>query len=268
VSPKHRVWLPLVLATSPAALYAQQESAVVSGITIHVAAVPGPDTVVFRRAITRAGRDSITGTRTVVSRVVAGQGGRQLLEVEQRFPGGGGEIVDTAVADLGTLRAIAHRSHQPARTMRFEFVGGAAEGSVSAQGPADSARRDEAVHQDLGGPIFDSNVLELVVAALPLKPEFTAELPFFIYERGGRVLMSVAVRERARVAFPVLGEREVWLVTVGVPGAPATIWVDTQTRAVLRTRYEIPARAMSFTDDRVTPLRGSQAHSNPPRGGQ
>jgi hypothetical protein len=112
----------------------------------------------------------------------------------------------------------------------------------------------EAIHQGLGGPIFDSNVLEMVIAALPLAPQFTAELPFFIYERGGRVPMAVAVRERTRVTFPVLGEREVWVVTVGVPGAPATIWVDTETRAVLRVRYDIAARGMSFTDDRVTPL--------------
>ena len=239
------------LAIGPAPLRAQQAATVVPGVVVHMDAAPGPDTVVFRRSITRAGTrgsvDSITGTRTVVSRVVPGQGGARLLEVEQRFPGGGGEIVDTALADLGTLRAVAHRSHQPRRTMRFDFVGGAAEGSLSDSG---------AVHQDLGGPIFDSNVIELVVAALPLKADFAAELPFFIYERGGRVPMAVAVRERARVTFPMVGEREVWVVTVGVPGAPATIWVDTATRAVLRTRYDITARAMSFTDDRVTPLHG------------
>jgi tartrate dehydratase beta subunit/fumarate hydratase class I family protein len=66
--------------------------------------------------------------------------------------------------------------------------------------------------------------------------------------------MQVTVRERAAVAFPSLGEREVWVVAVGVPDAPATVWVDTRTRAVLRVRYDIAARAMSFTDDRVTPL--------------
>lgn len=248
--------LPLVLAASPTHLRAQRESPVVAGIAVHFDAPPGPDTIVYRRSITRGGIDSITGTRTVVLRVVAGPDGTRLLEVEQRFPGGGGEIVDTAVADLGTLRAVAHRSHQPARTMRFDFVGGEAEGSVRSGSAADTAHPVEAVHQALGGPIFDSNVLELVIAGLPLEPQFAVELPFFIYERGGRVPMAVAVRERARVGFPVLGEREVWIVTVGVPGAPATIWVDMRTRAVLRVRYDITARAMSFTDDRVTPLRG------------
>ena len=163
--------------------------------------------------------------------------------------------MDTAVADLGTLRALAHRSHQPKRTMRFEFVEGAADGTVTSAGtPADSVRRPDPVHQALGGPIFDSNLLEMVVGALPLDPRFSAELPFFIYERGGRVPMAVTVRERARVAFPMLGEREAWVVSVGVPGAPATVWVDAGTKAVLRVRYDIAATATSFTDDLVTPL--------------
>jgi hypothetical protein len=138
--------------------------------------------------------------------------------------------------------------------MRFTFDGGAARGTVIALRPAGDSVTP--VEQSLGGPIFDSNVIDLVVAALPLGPGFATELPFFIYERGGRVAMPVAVRERATVAFANLGPRDVWIVRVGVPGAPATVWVDTRTHAVLRVRYDIAARALSFTDERVTPLHG------------
>ena len=229
--------------------------AVVPGLAVHLSHSPTPDTIVYQRSITRAGQDSSAGTRTtVVLRVIDAPQSTRLLEVEQRFPGGGGEIVDTALAELKTLRAVVHRSHQPTRTMRFTFAGTDALGTVAWRGPTgDSVAQ---VRQPLGGPIFDSNVIDLVVAALPLRPGFTAELPFFIYERGGRVSMPVAVRERATIPFAQLGQREVWVVTVGVPGAPATVWVDTQTHAVLRVRYDISARAMSFTDERVTPLHG------------
>ena len=60
----------------------------------------------------------------------------------------------------------------------------------------------------------------------------------------------------ATVPFARLGTREVWVVSVAVPGAPATVWVDTRTHAVLRVRYDIAARALSFTDERITPLPG------------
>jgi hypothetical protein len=227
---------------------------VVLGVAMRLATGRLPDTVLFRRSVTRAGRDSSAGTRTVVVQSRRSPNGGRLIEVE-RFPGGGGTIVDTAVADLATLKALAHSSHQPSRTMRFAFSATAADGEVTTAGAAPGpAPRVESVHQELGGAIFDSNVIELVVAALPLRDGLDVELPFFIYERGGRVPMRVAVRERATTSFPVLGARNAWVVSVGVPGAPATVWVDSRTRAVLRTRYDIVAQNLSFTDDRVTPL--------------
>lgn len=248
--------LSLIVAL-PTGVRAQGGAPVVAGITVHAGEPRGADTVVYQRSITRAGKDTTAGTRTVVSWVVDGPDHTRLLEVEQRFPAGGGEIVDTAIAELPTLRAVAHRSHQPTRTMRFDFVGGNADGTVTeVTAGGDSAKPVQRIHQPLGGPIFDSNVIDLVVASLPLRVGFSAELPFFIYERGGRVPMPVAVREHAIVTFPKLGERHTLIVTVGVPGAPATIWVDAITHDVLRVRYDIAARGVSFTDERITPLRG------------
>lgn len=230
------------------------QSPVVPGLALQVERPGAAETVVYQRSITRAGQDSSAGTRTVVLQVVQSLDHGEVLQVVQRFPGGGGEIVDTAIAELSTLRAVAHRSHQPTRIMRFTFDGSDAHGTVIALRPAGDSVTP--VQQSLGGPIFDSNVIDLVVAALPLRPGFAAELPFFIYERGGRVPMPVAVRERATVPFARLGARDVWIVSVGVPGAPATVWVDTRTHEVLRVRYDITARALSFTDERVTPIHG------------
>ena len=255
---RHALFILTSLAVVlPACLRAQGSTAsVVSGLTVHVDKPRGMDTVVYQRSITRAGKDTAAGTRTVVSWVSRGPNSVQLLAVEQRFPAGGGEIVDTAIADLETLRAVAHRSHQPTRTMRFDFVGSDADGIVTESASTGDATAANSIHQSLGGPIFDSNVIDLVVASLPLERGFSAELPFFIYERGGRVSMTVMVRDRSTVDSPTLGSRDAWIVTVGVPGAPATVWVDSKTHAVLRVRYDIAARGMSFTDDRITPLRG------------
>jgi hypothetical protein len=226
----------------------QSEIAVIPGIPLQVHRPAQVDTIVYQRSTSRNGQDSSTGTRTVVMTAIASTG-PTLLQVEQRFPGRGGEIVDTAVAELGTLRARAHESHQPTRVMHFAFDT-SAEGSVVLH----TATGDStvAVHQSLGGPIFDSNIIDLVVGALPLRPGFSQELPFFFYERGGRVMMRVTVRERATEKFARLGNRDVWIVNVAVPGAPATMWIDAKTHVPLRVRYELPT--VSFTDERITPL--------------
>jgi hypothetical protein len=244
-----RVLTLSALSVSACAHVARNPAAVVPGLAVKFESRAAADTVVYRRSIRTGTRDSSAGSRTVVLRVDRSGSGNQLLEVEQRFPAGGGIIVDTAVAELPGLRAVAHRSHQPTRTMRFDFGDAQATGVVT---PRDSA--GQTVRQDVGGSIFDSNVLDLVVASLPLRTGLIVELPFFIYERGGRVPMSVSVRERAVVEFSELGRRDAWLISVGVPGAPATIWVDARTRAILRTRYDIAARNFSMIDERVTPL--------------
>ncbi|HEY6092331.1 MAG TPA: hypothetical protein VIV83_10090 [Gemmatimonadales bacterium] len=239
--------LVAVLASSACASH-RAELAVVPGVTLQYHPRAQADTIVFQREVRRDGHDSSTGTRTVVLTAITSHR-PALLQVEQRFPGRGGEIVDTAVAELATLRAVSHQSHQPTRTMRFVFAD-AAEGSVAVHTAAGDST--VAVHQPLGGPLFDSNVIDLVVASLPLRPGFSEELPFFFYERGGRVLMRVTVRERATVAFAQLGMRDVWVLNVAVPGAPATMWIDAKAHVPLRVRYDLPT--VSFSDERVTPV--------------
>jgi len=256
-----------LLTSRPSVAAAQAEPNVVTGLTLRMPAPARPDTIVYQRSVTKQGKDSSTGTRTVVVQQIQARDGTPLLQVVQRFPAGMGVIVDTAIADARSFRAVAHRSHQPFKTMRFTFSRDAAEGEVTTiEGPSGSAgasgappeSSDEAkvqpVAQPIGGPIFDSNVIEMVVAAMPLQRGFSTEAPFFIYERGGRIPMAVAVKEQTTVTFATHGPRDVWVVSVAVPGAPATVWVDTATHAVLRVRYDIAAATMSFTDERATPL--------------
>src|SRR5262249_62047513 len=100
---------------------------VLPGLDLRIQRTAHPDTIAYQRSVTRDSHDSSTGTRTVVMTALIAPGST-LLEVVQRFPGRGGEIVDTAVAGLKTLRAVAHESHQPTRTMRFAFDTGVADG--------------------------------------------------------------------------------------------------------------------------------------------
>jgi hypothetical protein len=244
----------VVLASPSARAQGVEGTPVVPGLTIYINQSPKRDTVVYQRTVTLNGKDSSAGVRTVVSRAIVDRPGAHLVEIEQRFPAGTSQIVDTSINQLHTMRAVAHASHQPTRTMRFDFDGNFATGTVSLKG----ANGDSVVNvkQDLGGPIFDSNVIDLVVGELPLASGYSVTLPFFVYERGGRVMTPVKVRERASLPFGKLGQRDVWVVDVGIPGAPATMWIDAQAHTLLRVRFDITARAMVLTDDRITPLHG------------
>ena len=79
------LWIALPILLAPSCSPSAPPS-VVPGLAVQMDQTPGPDTVVYARSITRAGRDSASGTRVVVRQVVEGPGGTRLLEVEQRFP--------------------------------------------------------------------------------------------------------------------------------------------------------------------------------------
>src|SRR5690242_3951181 len=119
----------LAAAVSPAAAQ-RVEPDVVAGLPVKFSSPAKPDTIVYRRFTTRAGKDSSTGTRTVVVRAQLAGDGTPMTVFAQRFPAKFGEIVDTSIAHSGSLRALAHRSYQPATTMRFVFTGGNADGEI------------------------------------------------------------------------------------------------------------------------------------------
>jgi len=244
------------------------ESDVVAGLALRVTAPARADTVVYRRSITRDGVETDMGLRTVVVQGTAAKDGSPQLQVVQKFPGSVGMIVDTMIADARSLRAVAHRSHQATRKMRFTFSGAVAEGEVvettsgasggaGASGAATGSSeesQDHMVKQVVGGPIFDLKLLETVVSAMPLAAGFKTSVPFFVYESGGRVVMTVAVKERASVQFAAHGARDVWVVSVAIPGSPATLWVDSATNTALRVQYDIPPRHILTTEERQTRL--------------
>ena len=127
---------PFILASLalvlPVSLRAQSSSAsVVSEITIHVDEPRGMDTVVYQRSITRAGKDTAAGTRTGRELGCGRNRSRAIARSRAALPSWWRRDRDTAIAALKTLRAVAHRSHQPTRTMRFDFVGTEADGTVT-----------------------------------------------------------------------------------------------------------------------------------------
>lgn len=87
---------------------------------------------------------------------------------------------------------------------------------------------------------FDSNVQDLVVAALPLVRHFRARLPVYVYERGGLVWIEIRVLGRERLASAA-GVDSVWVVEVSRSGRPSgRYWITDRPSVVVRSEYALP----------------------------
>lgn len=152
-----------------------------------------------------------------------------LLSV-QTFDSPHGTTVDSALAALPSLAPIAHRSHNAARTMALDFDGRRVRGIVDPDSGA-----TEVLDDTLEAAPFDSNVVDLVVAALPLAEGYRARLPFFVHEEGGLVWYEVESVQAARLE----DGRGAWKVALDANGRALTYWIDRDSRAVLRSEYEL-----------------------------
>lgn len=160
--------------------------------------------------------------------------GRAALLSVQRFRAGSGETIDSSWADLHTLAPLAHRSHNPSRVMALDFAGNRVTGRYS---PTDSAART--IDQHLATPAFDSNIMDLVIAALPLQPGYAVRIPYYIYERGGAVWFNVRVVDTTTVTGRA-GDHPAWVVEATTEGDGTTrYWIDRATRVVLRSVHQL-----------------------------
>lgn len=167
-------------------------------------------------------------------------GGKTGMLSVQTFDLGGKQSVDSSFADLKTLAPILHRSHNESRTMRLDFDLAHVSGSV-----APRSGDPKTVDQTTTVRAFDSNIADVVYAALPLADGYSASIPTYIYEEGGLVWNQITV-----TSSPPVGEEPVWLVRVHSPTRDVEYWIAKRSRAVVRSRYQIaPGRA--FIIERV-----------------
>jgi hypothetical protein len=173
-----------------------------------------------------------TLTQTLSRVTIAGRSG--LLSV-QTFEFGGKRTVDSSFADARTLRPILHRSHNESRVMTLDFDAARVVGAVTP-----SAGERKAIDQVTAVPTFDSNIADLVYAALPLAEGYAATVPTYVYEEGGLVWSDVSVRGDA----PVDGQ-PVWRVHVHSAKRDVDYWVARKSHTVLRSRYQVaPGRVL------------------------
>jgi hypothetical protein len=184
---------------------------------------------------------------------VATEEGPRLLSVQYSprglFP------TDSSLSSARTLRPLRQHSHSSSRMMRLDFDGRRVTGSYE---PADSAARR--IDQAYGTAPFDANVGDLVVAALPLRIGRVFRVPTYIYERGGLVWETVAVRsrERRRVGGRAM---DVFRVVGSGPGGTTTYWITADPpRRVVETVRDLGMRGRA-----ILRLRSAGEGSSPCR---
>jgi len=145
-----------------------------------------------------------------------------------------GSGADTTILSTRGLVPISHRSLNPGRALDLNFDGRLVHGSITpAGGTANPIRQETAV------PTFDSAVMDLVIAALPLQTGFAARIPIFILEQNGLVWLDVRVTAETRIQD---ADRTVHVFEVAAraPSGDTRYFIETTTREVVRTSFLSP----------------------------
>lgn len=161
----------------------------------------------------------------ITDRLVRSADGTRLVR-EQVIAFGAGGRTDSAEVDARTLAPIRHAGRGNGQTLVVRFDGRRAIAEETKPSGA-TARLDSTY----ATAMFDSNIYDLVLAALPLEAGYAVTLPIYIYERGGLVAAAIVVTGEDAVR---VGDREVrcWVVTATWGGRTATHWVGQEDRRI------------------------------------
>jgi hypothetical protein len=192
-----------------------------------------PATLERRFIRVSGGSEQVVGTLTQsISRVDVG--GKPAIQSITTIKTGRGTGADTAVFSATDLAPLWHRSMNPGRTMHLAFDGTNVTGSVTPAGGA-----AQPVKHTTPIPTFDSSMLDLIIAALPLKAGFQARLPLYIYESNGLVWLDVKVASEADIN--VAGRTlPVFEVDTHTPKGDTRYSISRLDREVVRISFRAP----------------------------
>ncbi|HUP87822.1 MAG TPA: hypothetical protein VM100_00575 [Longimicrobiales bacterium] len=129
-----------------------------------------------------------------------------------------GKAIDSVWVHATDLRPLSHRASRPQRKLALDFNGAIIHGAVTPNDGVETPIR--ATEKQL---VFDGGVIDLVLAALPLRDGYRARLPFYIYERGGTAWYSVEVKDAGAN----------WDVRMNDNGTEITQLIDKKTRQLV-----------------------------------
>jgi hypothetical protein len=127
-----------------------------------------------------------------------------------------GNMLDSAIADSSSLSPRHHSSVAEHRQLLLEFAPKRVTGQYFEPGDPPIP-----IDQGLADGVFDSNMLDVLIGAMPLAQGYAGRLLIYIYEAGGPVPMDVAV-----TGSETLNGSATWVANVTISGRTVRYYVD------------------------------------------
>jgi hypothetical protein len=84
--------------------------------------------------------------------------------------------------------------------------------------------------------LFDVGTLDLAVRVLPLAQGYSAKVPGYLLEAGGKTWVTMEVTGSENIAASTAAPAtDTWVVTADIGGQKVTHWVDKNTREIVKT---------------------------------
>ena len=143
------------------------------------------------------------------------QGQRAIVRT-QDVNGPTGNMLDSAVADPATLAPRRHSSHGQRRNLTLQFEHARVSGTYQ-----DAGDPPIPVDDKIGDQVFDSNMLDVLISALPLAESYSGRLTVYLYDAGGAIPVDVTVTGSDKI-----GAMDVWVTAVRLGGRLARYYVS------------------------------------------
>lgn len=154
--------------------------------------------------------------------------GELLLRSVQTMRSARGSGVDTAIVVRGSLHPRIHRSHHGGSTLSLDFADGWVSGRATKAGEDVVDRRHA-----LEAPVFDANILEIVLGALPLANGLHVRIPTYVFEKQGTAWFEARVAGVENVTIDGVAA-PAWAVAVTFDQGSGTFYIDRASRQFVK----------------------------------
>jgi hypothetical protein len=169
----------------------------------------------FRMVLVQNGAEQQIGSLEDQVSIADDHGQRSIIRSED-VNGPTGNMLDSSVADPSTLAPRRHSSHGERRNLALEFTDARITGAYQ-----DAGDPPIPVDDKVNGRVFDSNLLDVLISAMPLADGYSGRLTVYLYDAGGSITADLTVTGSDKV-----GAMDCWVAGVTIGGRTVRYYVS------------------------------------------